>query len=145
MNKLNRKIRNLRARFVTKLTKQTKRLSALDYSVEDYKQEKIWVDYHNNWYNFVGRNPKQSAGQISKMSVGKKNKFFFWLNSCYGIYNPYGNHFNEKFSMMVFVLSNPKSIKNLHINEKLLYRAFKAMQDVLEVDLKINQRPHTGM
>ena len=136
MNKQQRKIRELRARFVTKLTKQTRVLSALDYvrskkwplKNEAYQNDKVWVDTYNKWYQLVARNPKQSADQIRQMSVSQKNKFFLWLAVDGVLFNPYGNHFDEKFSMTVFVLSKPKTMENLRQNKKMLNCSFVTMQ-----------------
>ena len=138
MNKQQRKIRELRARFVTKLTKQTQLLRAFEYTripggrhkgMSVYSGEKEWVNAYNKWYQLVGRNPKQSADQIRVMTVSQKNKFYSWLTHDYTLFNPWGNHFEEKFSMMVFVLSKPKTMENLRLNNKVLRRSYETMQD----------------
>jgi len=137
MNKQQRKIRELRARFVTKLTKQAKILRALDYmrtsgdcliDITLRKKEEKWVDTYNKWYQFVGRNPKQAADEIRLMPVSQKNKFYFWLTHEYVLLNPYGNHFDEKFCMMVFVLSKPKTMANFLNNYAQLRSSFTTMQ-----------------
>lgn len=140
MKKRHRKIRELRAGFVTKLTKQTKALTAQDYvrtpdgrlRDEAYCQrQKLWVATYNKWYQYVGRNPKQSADQIRSMTVSQKNKFFFSLTHDYVVLNPYGNHFEEKFCMVVFVLSKPRTNKNIQMNGNLLRNSFQIMQDTI--------------
>ena len=141
MNKQQRKIRELRARFVTKLTKQTQLLRAFDYTripggrhkgMSVYSGEKEWVDTYNKWYQLVGRNPKQSADQIRVMSVSQKNKFYSWLTHDYTLFNPWGNSFEEKFSMMVFVLSKPKTLENFLSNKALLKNSFSIMQKAVD-------------
>ena len=140
MNKQQRKIRELRARFVTKLTKQTKVLRATDYvrtpgghliDITLRKKEQKWVDTYNKWYQFVGRNPKQAADEIRMMTVSQKNKFFFCLEE-WSFFNPYGNHFEEKFAMMTFVLSKPKTLENFLSNKALLKNSFSIMQKAVD-------------
>jgi hypothetical protein len=138
MNKQQRKIRELRARFVTKLTKQTQLLRAFEYTripggrhkgMTVYSGEKEWVDTYNKWYQLVGRNPKQSADQIRVMSVSQKNKFYSWLTEDHPLFYPWGNSFREKFAMVSFVLSKPRTMKNIRDNDLFLRHSFASMQD----------------
>jgi hypothetical protein len=138
MNKQQRKIRELRARFVTKLTKQTKVLRAMDYArsgcvcperQKSYNKNKKWVDACNDWYQTVGINPKNAADQIRQMSISDKNKFYLWLSYDYNLFRPYGNHFEEKFAMVIFVLSKPRTQQNLRVNYKIFRNSYAIMQD----------------
>lgn len=146
MNKQKRKIRELRARFVTKLTKQTKALSALDYSrsgcicperKRSYNKNKKWVDAYNNWYQTVAQTPKHVADQIRQMSISDKNKFYLWLSSYdNNLFRSHGNHFEEKFAMVIFVLSKPRTQQNLRANYSIFRNSFAIMQDsVARADL----------
>jgi hypothetical protein len=96
MNKLNRKIVQLRANFVKKLAKEIRPIGT---SFTSRERKKMNVLYHK-----CAITAMQAKHEVSHLSVSRLNKLFYDLMKDAGIKRqPEGNCYNEKITMICFL------------------------------------------
>lgn len=120
MNKLNRKIMQLRANFVKKLASEINPIG--DYFTSKQKKQMNAL-YHKHAITAL-----QAKHEISQLSIPKLNKVFHSLMKDPGIKNlPMGDCYNEKITMISFL----KKFNREEFEEKLQHM-FRTSPEFME-------------